>query len=85
MRQYSPVSSQHVIVDDDLEVAPIYRCGGKVEKPVRPPTGFMTCALNGRLKGWGVIVSNLLWQKEFLYLDHLPLNQNMDNAIAQMA
>ena len=33
---YSPVSSQHVIVDDDVEVAPIYRCGGTVEEPRRP-------------------------------------------------
>ena len=28
---YSPVSLQHAIVDDDVEVATIYRCGGKVE------------------------------------------------------
>ena len=33
---YSPVSSQHAIVDDDVEVEPIYRCGDKVEKPIRP-------------------------------------------------
>ena len=33
---YSPVSSQHAIVDDNVEVAPIYRCRGKVRKPIRP-------------------------------------------------
>ena len=30
---YSPVSSWHAIVDDDVEVAPIYRCGGMVKEP----------------------------------------------------
>ena len=33
---YSPVSSWHVIVDDDVEVAPIYRCEDMVEEPRRP-------------------------------------------------
>ena len=33
---YSPVSLQHAIVDDDVEVAPIYRCGSMVDKPRRP-------------------------------------------------
>ena len=33
---YSPVSSLHAILHDDVEVAPIYRHRGKVEKPVRP-------------------------------------------------
>ena len=37
---YSPfmygMSSQYVIVDDNVEVAPIYRCTGKVEEPRRP-------------------------------------------------
>ena len=33
---YSPVSSQHAIVDDDVDVAPIYRGGGMVEEPRRP-------------------------------------------------
>ena len=33
---YSPVSSWHTTVDDDVEVAPIYKCRGKVEKPRRP-------------------------------------------------
>ena len=33
---YYPVSLWHAIVDDDVEVAPIYRHGGKVEKPIRP-------------------------------------------------
>ena len=32
---YSPVSLWHAIVDDDVDVAPIYRCRGKVERPVR--------------------------------------------------
>ena len=32
---YSPVSSWHVIVDDDVEVTPIYRSRGIVEKAVR--------------------------------------------------
>ena len=31
---YFPVSSWHAIVDDDVEVAPIYSCRGKVEKPI---------------------------------------------------
>ena len=35
---YSPVSSQHTIVDDDdVGVVSIYRSGGTVEKPIRPP------------------------------------------------
>ena len=29
---YFPVSLQHAIVDDDVEVTPIYRCRDKVEK-----------------------------------------------------
>ena len=33
---YSPVSLWHAIVDDDVEVAPIYRCRGMVEEPTRP-------------------------------------------------
>ena len=33
---YSPVSLCHAIVDDDVEVAPIYRCRVMVEKPRRP-------------------------------------------------
>ena len=30
-KPYSPVSSQPAMVDDDVEVIPIYRCEGKVE------------------------------------------------------
>ena len=33
---YSPVSLWHAIVDDDIEVAPTYRCRGMVEEPWRP-------------------------------------------------
>ena len=33
---YFPASLQHAIVDDGVEVASIYRCGGKVEEPIRP-------------------------------------------------
>ena len=33
---YSPFSLQHAIVDDDVEVAPIYRCGGMADEPWRP-------------------------------------------------
>ena len=33
---YSLLSLQHAIVDDDVEVAPIYRCGGIVKNPRRP-------------------------------------------------
>ena len=32
---YSPVSLQYAIVDDDVEVAPIYRCRGMAEEPRR--------------------------------------------------
>ena len=28
---------QYTILDDDVEVAPIYRCDGKVLPPTRPP------------------------------------------------
>ena len=34
-KPYSPVSSQHAIVDDNVEVASIYRSGGMVEEPKR--------------------------------------------------
>ena len=27
---------QYTIVDDNVEVAPIYRCDGKVPQPIRP-------------------------------------------------
>ena len=40
---YFPVSSQHAIVDDDVEVATIYRCIGKVGKPVRPCRNHDLC------------------------------------------
>ena len=33
---YSPVSLQHAILDDNIEVVPIYRSRGTVEKPIRP-------------------------------------------------
>ena len=33
---YSPVSLQNAIVDDDVEVASIYRSAGMVEEPRRP-------------------------------------------------
>ena len=33
---YFPVSLWHAIVDDDVEVAPIYRSWGTVEEPRRP-------------------------------------------------
>ena len=58
-------SLQHAIVDDDVDVAPTYRCGGTVDEP-EDPTRIMICVLNERLQGWRVIVSNLLWKKEFL-------------------
>ena len=32
-----PGNMQYTIVDDDVEVAPIYRCDGKVLSPTRPP------------------------------------------------
>ena len=31
-----PGNMQYTIVDDDVEVAPIYRCDGKVLPPTRP-------------------------------------------------
>ena len=31
-----PQSLCNTIMDDDVEAAPIYRCRGKVEKPIRP-------------------------------------------------
>ena len=31
-----PGNTQYTIVDDDVEVAPIYRCDGKVPQPTRP-------------------------------------------------
>ena len=31
-----PGNTQYTIVDDDVEVAPIYRCDGKVLPPTRP-------------------------------------------------
>ena len=34
-RPYTPASSWHAIVDDDVEAAPIYRSRGQVENPVR--------------------------------------------------
>ena len=27
---------QYTIMDDDVEAAPIYRCGGKAQQPTRP-------------------------------------------------
>ena len=40
---YFPISSQHAIVDDDVEVAPIYRCGGMVEELRRPHKNHDLC------------------------------------------
>ena len=34
---YFHISLQHATVDDDVEVVPIYRCGGKVEKSDKTP------------------------------------------------
>ena len=31
-----PGNMQYIIVDDDVEVAPIYRCNGKDPQPMRP-------------------------------------------------
>ena len=58
-------------MDDDVEVASIYRHNIKVDEPWRPPT-IMTCILSRRLQGWRVTVSSQLWQKEFLKPDHQP-------------
>ena len=32
-----PGNMQYTIVDDNVEVAPIYRCDGKASQPTRPP------------------------------------------------
>ena len=65
---YSPIFLWHAIVDEYVEVAPIYSCRGKVEKPTR---------------SWGNFDLHIEWEaarleshfkqpavsKEFLYLD----------------
>ena len=35
-RPLQPGNMQYTIVDDDVEVTPIYRCDGKTTKPTRP-------------------------------------------------
>ena len=40
---YSPVSSHHAIVDDDVEVAPIYGREGMVGKPIKPHDNHDLC------------------------------------------
>ena len=42
-RPYSPVSSWHVRVVDEVEVAPIYRYGDKAKKPIRPHRNHELC------------------------------------------
>ena len=69
---YSPVSLWHVIVDDDVEVAPIYRCGGKAWKPIRPCRNH-DLHIEWEAERLESHWNNLLWQKEFLYPDHWAL------------
>ena len=40
---YSPVTLWHAILDDDVEVAPIYRSKGTVEEPRRPHKNYDLC------------------------------------------
>ena len=40
---YTPTSLWHAIVDDDVEAAPIYKSGGKMENPVRPCENHDLC------------------------------------------
>ena len=77
---YSLVSSQHAMLDDDVEVAPIYRSGGMVEKSVRP-CEIMTYTWNRRLQCQRVIGSIWFGQKQFFQMDHWPPNQNQGNGI----
>ena len=71
---FSVVSLQHAIMDDDVEVAPIYRCRDKVGKPERPCRSH-DLHLEQETERLGVTVSKLLCQKELLYLDldHWPV------------
>ena len=59
-QSYSPVSLQHAIVDDDVEVAPIYRHRGKAEKPIRPHRN------HDLYIEWEA-------ERQLLYPDHWPL------------
>ena len=34
---------QYTIVDDDVEIAPIYRCNGKAQPPTRPRNNHGPC------------------------------------------
>ena len=38
-----PGTMQYTIVDDDVEVAPIYRCDGKAQQPTRPHENHGMC------------------------------------------
>ena len=40
---YSPGSSQHAIVDDNVEAAPIYKSVGMGEEPRRPHKNLVLC------------------------------------------
>ena len=69
---YSPISSLHAIVDDDVEAAPIYRHRWMVEKPIRPHRNHDLC-IEWETQRLENHCKQPVWQKEFLYLDHWPL------------
>ena len=69
---YSLVSSWHAIADDDVEVAIIYRCRGKVEKPVRPCRNHDLC-IEKEAERLENCCKQLSLAKGVLYLDHWPL------------
>ena len=49
-----PGNMQYTIVDDDVEVAPIYRCNGKVSQPTRPREnhGLTIEHLSTQMESW---------------------------------
>ena len=77
---YTPVSLWHATVGDDVEVTPIYRSGGTVEKPLSPCESH-DLHMEWELQGQRAIVSGQLCQKQFLQLDHWPPNKIPRNAI----
>ena len=42
-RPLQPGTMQYTIVDDDVEVAPIYRCDSKAQQPTRPCENHGLC------------------------------------------
>ena len=67
---YKPGNMQYTIVDDNIEVAPIYRCDGKAPQPTRPCKNHGLAIELLPRHGQRVEISNSRSHLQSLFQDH---------------